>query len=151
MNCPQCGHEPPTGSAFCNGCGAELEIVCARCGATPPLGSKFCNRARYRIVDRAALADALGVKLADLASVHRDWIETALRNGKLERDGRWTESVAVGSRGYVEHVRRELGSRGRYRVIEPLGDSHILHETAEDYGYDSRCEIAGLSRESTPL
>ena len=109
------------------------------------------ERARYRIVDRAALADALGVKLADLASVHRDWIETALRNGKLERDGRWTESVAVGSRGYVEHVRRELGSRGRYRVIEPLGDSHILHETAEDYGYDSRCEIAGLSRESTPL
>jgi class 3 adenylate cyclase len=33
----------PDGSAFCNGCGAKLEVVCASCGATPPPGSRFCN------------------------------------------------------------------------------------------------------------
>jgi REP-associated tyrosine transposase len=85
-----------------------------------------------------------------LASVHRDWIETALRKGKLEREGQWTESVAVGSLGYVEQIRRELGNRGRYRVIGQLADSHVLRETAEDYGYDSRCKMASLSRESAP-
>jgi putative transposase len=105
---------------------------------------------RYRIVDRAALAEALGLKLADLACVHRDWIESALRKGKVEREGRWSNSVAVGSRGYVEQIRRELGSRGRYRVIEQVADSHILRETPEGYGYDSRCELPTLSRESAP-
>jgi class 3 adenylate cyclase len=43
MHCPSCGHEPPAGSPFCNGCGAKLVIVCASCGATPPPGSRFCN------------------------------------------------------------------------------------------------------------
>jgi putative transposase len=104
--------------------------------------------ARYRIVNRAALAEVLGVELADLANVHRHWIETTLGQGKLEREGRWTESVAVGSRGYVEQIRRGLGSRGRYRLIEQVADSHILRETAGDYVYDSRCKMAGLSRES---
>jgi hypothetical protein len=43
MHCPSCGHEPPSGSPFCNGCGAKLVLTCASCGATPPPGSRFCN------------------------------------------------------------------------------------------------------------
>ena len=43
MTCPHCGHEPPAGSTFCNGCGAKLAIICASCGAAPPPGSRFCN------------------------------------------------------------------------------------------------------------
>ncbi|MGH3053698.1 MAG: adenylate/guanylate cyclase domain-containing protein, partial [Gaiellaceae bacterium] len=43
MTCPQCGHEAPTGSTFCNGCGAKFLVVCGSCGATPPPGSRFCN------------------------------------------------------------------------------------------------------------
>ena len=43
MNCGHCGHQPPAGSTFCNGCGAKLVTTCASCGATPPPGSRFCN------------------------------------------------------------------------------------------------------------
>jgi adenylate cyclase len=43
MTCPQCGHTPPVGSPFCNGCGAKLVLTCPSCGATPPPGSRFCN------------------------------------------------------------------------------------------------------------
>jgi class 3 adenylate cyclase/tetratricopeptide (TPR) repeat protein len=43
VRCPTCGHEPPAGSPFCNGCGAKLVLTCASCGATPPPGSRFCN------------------------------------------------------------------------------------------------------------
>jgi len=43
IKCPSCGHEPPSGSTFCNGCGAKLDVICASCGATPPPGSRFCN------------------------------------------------------------------------------------------------------------
>ena len=38
MHCASCGHEPPAGSPFCNGCGAKLVLTCASCGATPPPG-----------------------------------------------------------------------------------------------------------------
>ncbi|MCB1748547.1 MAG: AAA family ATPase [Gammaproteobacteria bacterium] len=43
MKCPGCQREPPPGSAFCNHCGARLELVCPACGARPPPGSRFCN------------------------------------------------------------------------------------------------------------
>ena len=43
MTCPQCGHEPPAGSTFCNGCDAKLVMIRASCGATPPPDSRFCN------------------------------------------------------------------------------------------------------------
>jgi putative transposase len=93
--------------------------------------------ARYRIVNRAAVAEALGVRVPDLPSVHRDWIEAALHDRRLEREARWSESVAVGSRAYVERIRRDLGHRARYRVVEPVADSYMLREQAERYGHDS--------------
>ena len=104
-------------------------------------------RARYRIVDRAALAEALGVGVADLAEVHRTWVETALREERGSREPRWTESVAVGGRDFVEQVQRELGGRGRYRAIEPEGEGYVLREGTESYGRHSATEIASLSRE----
>jgi putative transposase len=80
------------------------------------------ERPRYRIVDREALAEALGVEVPGLAAAHREWLETALCNGRRIRERRWTESVAVGSRTFVEQVRRELRGRGRYRAIEAQGE-----------------------------
>ncbi len=106
------------------------------------------ERTRYRIVDRAALAAALGVGVPALAEVHREWVETALREGRRRRERRWTEGVAVGSRGFVEQVQRELGGRGRYRGIEPEGGGYVLREGAESYGGHSAGETASLRRKS---
>jgi putative transposase len=92
------------------------------------------ERWRYRIVDRAALAKGLGVELRELAEVHRDWVETALREGRREREQCWSESVALGSRGFVEEVQRRLGRRGRYRVIAEVGGDYVLREGSEPYG-----------------
>ncbi len=39
---------------------------------------------RFRIVDRAALADVLAVDLEDLAAVHGEWIEHAPRERQLQ-------------------------------------------------------------------
>ena len=100
------------------------------------------ERWRYRIVDRAALAEALGVELRELADVHRDWVETALREGRRERERCWSESVAMGSRGFVEEVQRRLGSRGRYRVIAEVGGDYVLRERSEPYGRNS---VAGIA------
>src|SRR6185436_16487818 len=60
------------------------------------------QRARYRIVDRQALADALEIELRQLADLHREWVEAALQRGSAEREPQWSESVAVGGREFVE-------------------------------------------------
>jgi putative transposase len=90
-------------------------------------------RRRYGIVDRRALADALGVELRLVAETHRNWVETALRNAEVQRQPYWTESVAVGGREFAAGVQRELGHRARYREIVQLGDTHLLREEAGVY------------------
>jgi len=85
-------------------------------------------RARYRIVDRAALAEALGGALPALADVHRHWLEAALRDGGTRRERRWADSVGVGGRGFVAELQHELGQRGRYRAIAPDGDGFVLRD-----------------------
>jgi putative transposase len=103
------------------------------------------QRRRYRIVDRQALAEVLGIELRHLAEAHREWVEEALRTGGQQRDPRWSESVAVGGREFVEGVRRELGDRGRYRQIEEEGGVHVLREAAAAYGGHSAVENVPLS------
>ena len=102
------------------------------------------ERSRYRIVDRQALAEALGVRVPALAAVHRNWVETALREGRGRRERRWTESVAVGGHGFVEQLQRQLGRRGRYRVIEAEGEGNVLREGAACYARHSAHETAAL-------
>ena len=67
------------------------------------------QRLRYRIVDREALAEALGVGVPELAAVHREWVRCVTRGGSASGSGprawRWevapllnrsNESSAVG-------------------------------------------------------
>jgi putative transposase len=91
-------------------------------------------RRRYVVVDREALAEALGIEIGQLADTHRSWVEAALRDGAWQREAHWTESVAVGSRGFVERVQGELGTRGRYRTLEEGTDMWVLRETPGRYG-----------------
>jgi putative transposase len=101
--------------------------------------------ARYRVVDRQALADAAGVDLEQLAATHRQWVEGALRNYRQEREPLWSESVAVGGHEFVEGVQRHLVDRGRYRQIEEISGLHILREAPETYrGYPGG-EIAPIA------
>jgi putative transposase len=64
------------------------------------------GRARYRIVDRAALSGLLGLPENRLAGVHEEWIESAPANGNRSREPKWSEAVAVGRRSFVEELKR---------------------------------------------
>lgn len=92
------------------------------------------SRKRYTIVDRAALAALLDLDLADLAPTHREWVEVALRERRTSREAYWSESVAVGGRGFLERVQESLGHRGRHRQIEQSDDTLFLREPPTPYG-----------------
>lgn len=90
-------------------------------------------RDRYRIVDRTALCDLLGVDESRLARVHREWIESKLQQGNLQREPHWSEAVAVGRRSFVERVQEELGARARCRQVEDLYGMSVLRDTPTAY------------------
>jgi putative transposase len=90
---------------------------------------------RYRIVDRAALAELVGLEsVSQLPRVHAEWVETALQNRAPRRQPQWTESLAVGSRACAERVSSELGDRARYREVSAVEDAFVLREPAASYG-----------------
>lgn len=94
---------------------------------------------RYRVIDRDAVADVLeiGGQVA-LQACHRAWVEEALRTGEASRyDPWWTQSVAVGSEGFVERVQIELGIRGRGRRMERRDGATRLSEAYAAYRIDS--------------
>jgi class 3 adenylate cyclase/tetratricopeptide (TPR) repeat protein len=50
LNCPSCGHENAADAAFCNKCGARLEIVCANCQRSNRGDSAFCAGCGQKLV-----------------------------------------------------------------------------------------------------
>ena len=88
-------------------------VVChpsewAWCGYQELVG----KRERFRLVAIDRLVDLLGLSdRKSLAEIHRQRIVEAIRDGRLIREGIWTESIAVGSEAFV----REIASRNKIR------------------------------------
>jgi hypothetical protein len=62
-------------------------------------------RPRYPLIDHRCLIDLLRIPSMDiLQSSHRGWVEEYLRIERLSRDSRWSESIAVGYKGFVPMV-----------------------------------------------
>jgi REP element-mobilizing transposase RayT len=53
------------------------------------------------------------------------------------REGKWTESVAVGSADFVRTIRTKLGSRAKERRISGMEDNYTLREPQELLGVKS--------------
>jgi class 3 adenylate cyclase len=44
MLCGKCGNNNPADSAFCEGCGANLELICSTCKTLASPGARFCKK-----------------------------------------------------------------------------------------------------------
>jgi putative transposase len=92
--------------------------------------------ARYGVIDRQGLHEFCGIpERESLAEHHRQWVQDALRDGAGNRESRWTESIAIGSSGYVEEIKGRLGIKAAGRRVEKQnGDVCILREEPAPYG-----------------
>lgn len=89
---------------------------------------------RYAIIDRAALKELLMIRSeTDLAAAHRSWVEEALKQGTLRREGKWTESIAVGSESFVVATQAKLGINGQGREVTRSDGSYELRESSSPY------------------
>ncbi len=77
---------------------------------------------RYRVLDQQALLESLEIgSFSELRECHRMWVEDALARDPANRDDRWTTSVAVGSRAYLDEVQKSLGIPSPGREVDEFG------------------------------
>ncbi|MRS01917.1 transposase [bacterium] len=90
---------------------------------------------RYGVIDMPALRSLCGFTDAgQFSGQHRQWVQAAISNGKNQRESCWTESIAVGSIGFVEKIKARLGIKGIGRKVEELEtDRCVLREENESY------------------
>ncbi len=88
--------------------------------AAPPL-----QRRRGFLVDRDALLELTGSPdIATHLARRSEWIDAAIRKGRLNREPLWTESVAVGNEPFLQSFLDDLGTR--------IGTAEIVRAGAPD-------------------
>ena len=98
----------------------DLNMVRARV-VTHPSEWQWCGyeelvgvRQRYRLVDlKSVLRWQDGVSLEEFTQEYRRAIEDSIRRRDLERQGAWTESIAVGSEEFVGRISERVRNRIR--------------------------------------
>ena len=79
--------------------------------------------------------ELVGVESYDLVKLsHKGWVEGYLGDGNNNRDDKWTKSIAVGSKGFVESVKTLLGAIARGRKVREAAEIYQLREPSALYG-----------------
>jgi len=66
---------------------------------------------------------------------HKEWVDEYLDKGN-GREDKWTKSIAVGSKEFVEDVKTQLGGLAKGRKARGTGESYQLREPSASYESD---------------
>jgi hypothetical protein len=73
----------------------------------------------------------------ELARKYSAFVEEAIKDERLSREAQWTESIAVGSREFVEEVAEQIEGRVHLDINEAGEDTWTVREVAPPYGLAS--------------
>jgi putative transposase len=91
-------------------------------------------RRKNVLIDYERLQGLLGAGSYDqMRGSHKGWVEEYLGNGEKARHDEWTDSIAVGSRPFVERVKALLGFRAKGRDIVEGGEGYQVREGQAAY------------------
>ena len=85
----------------------------------------------------------------DLKDTHNRWVEETLRIDRHVRETKWTQSVAVGSKEFVEMTKNKLGYRVKGRRIVKSDEDYQLREQQSSYIANSAQKKLALSDDNT--
>jgi len=89
---------------------------------------------RYKLLDLKRLPILFGFdSLLEFQKHHKLWIDEALKNDRLERDSKWSESIAVDRKSFVEEVHRKLGYKVKGRKVSQIEASYLIKEPIGSY------------------
>jgi REP-associated tyrosine transposase len=72
--------------------------------------------------------------MGELQQSCRERLEEALATGNRSKDGKWTETIAVGNKAFIEATLKRLGIKAKGRKIVGSKKSYELREPAVPYG-----------------
>jgi len=109
-------------------------------------------RRKNVLIDYARLQSLLGaVSYDQLRRRHKSWVEAHLGEGAKARQAEWTESIAVGSKPFIESVKASLGFRAKRRKVLESGEGYQLRERLAAYKVLSEAENEDIGLENTLL
>ena len=94
--------------------------------------------------------DLLNIKgMEKLKRSYREWVEEPLVRQGGKRESRWTESIAIGSKAFVEKTKAELGIKAIGREIVRADGVYELRGRDVSYNAIFAGENSGLRPENT--
>lgn len=130
-------------SSHLNRCLIYIDFNMVRAGVVDhPAKWPFCGYneiqnppTRYRIIDLDSLVKLMGcTDLSDLQTHHKRWVQASLDANDTSRQAQWTESIATGSKSFVEKVKKSLGVNARGKSITGGAEQYKLRENIPAFG-----------------
>lgn len=90
-------------------------------------------RQRYRLIDQVRLYAVSAANQESFVERHSSWIEEAVRFERHQRESRWTLSVGVGSKGFIERLKIKLGYLVKRRESIGKEDAFELRDRVSVY------------------
>ena len=104
------------------------------------------------LINSQKLTSLLGFdSYGDVIKYHKKWVDDFLENEKNIRDDKWTTSIAVGNRSFVERVKLLMGALAIGRKSTQSGESFQLREPAAPYKADFGVKKRNIGPENTFL
>ena len=70
----------------------------------------------------------------DLKDARDKWVNRALQTDNSDRANKWTQSIAVGSKTFIEKIKESLGYKAKSKKIIGTDDTFELREVLPPYG-----------------
>jgi len=105
---------------------------------------------KYSLIDRRRLLSLLGFDDSDrFSKVYQGWVEDILRTRGHRREAKWTQSIAVGNKSFVEDIKDKLGFRAIGRKVVGTKDGYELKENMASYSADFGAKMSTLRPENS--
>ena len=89
---------------------------------------------RYTLIDRKQLMALLGIDNSEgFSNIYKGWVESVLRSKKNFREDKWTQSIAVGGKNFVEMVKDKLRYKAIGRKVSVTDGDFELKENISSY------------------
>jgi len=104
------------------------------------------------LINYQRLTELIGFESYDEVKIYNNrWVDDYLENGKNTRDEKWTMSIAVGKRSFVERLKSLMGPLAIGRKSIGGGDSYQLREPEIPYGHHFGAKKDDIGFENTYL
>jgi len=107
-------------------------------------------RERYALIDYKRLMDLLHIsKVNELRSSHKKWVEEILKTKNHVRESKWSQSIAVGNKNFIESIKEKLGIQAKGRKVKKSRDLYHLREAQAAYNSNFTPEMVVLRAKNT--